>query len=365
MSDPLSTDRGDSRHIPHTGTYAGANFAIARTFSGASLLAGSVLILCLLPFYPPTPAIGGFGWVVTGACLTATIGIGAAILARRIRPYGTLLLISSYVAVSMLAGLAWLAGGAPAPYWLLSTAVLVPAAMLQPARRLMPFALFVVAVSLFPLVAGQLPGNRAGELVVQIVLALAISGALARVMIEVRQHRLDARAENTRANTLARIDGLTGLGNRRAFEEAARRELPRARREAKPLTLVMVDLDGFKSVNDEFGHLGGDSFLCAVADAFTRSIRPSDLIFRWAGDEFAMLLPDADEAAAAEIVARWHARVRVVTRASGRGIEFSAGAATARGDAKLDALVRTADAAMYRQKPGAQGRAPGVVPAVA
>jgi diguanylate cyclase (GGDEF)-like protein len=344
------TSHSDDR-FPRSGPYAGADFGIARTFSAGAMLAGSALIMALLPFYPPTRALGDLGWALTGACLAVSIGVGAAILAGRIRISGTRILIALYAGVAMLFGVDQLAGGSPAPYALLYAAVLVPGAMLQPPRRFVPFALFVVVLTVYPLVAGELPRDHAGELVVQLVLSLGLSGAVLRVMADVRRNRLDARAENTRAHTLARVDGLTGLGNRRAFEEAARRELSRAERETRPLTLVMVDLDGFKVVNDELGHLAGDRFLCAVADAITRSIRPSDVIFRWAGDEFLVLLPDADEATAAAIVARWHPLVRDVTRAEGHELEFSAGLVTVRGSAELDALVSSADDAMYGSKP--------------
>ncbi len=90
-------------------------------------------------------------------------------------------------------------------------------------------------------------------------------------------------------------DPLTGLDNRRSFEESLQREVCRARREEQPLGLMVVDVDWFKRINDEIGHLAGDQVLAEVGATLRDSVRRSDMVFRYAGDEFVLLLPHISE----------------------------------------------------------------------
>lgn len=122
-------------------------------------------------------------------------------------------------------------------------------------------------------------------------------GALARCLLVAQEMQaLKARAT---------LDSLTGLGNRNSLNIWMKTEISRARRHSSPLALLMVDVDNFKTINDRFGHLGGDQVLKAIAEVFQRSTRGSDLRFRFGGDEFAILLPHTDiqgaENAAAQI----------------------------------------------------------------
>lgn len=89
-------------------------------------------------------------------------------------------------------------------------------------------------------------------------------------------------------------DSLTGLGNRLSLHQWIDRELSRTRRHDSPLALMMIDVDHFKKINDELGHLGGDQILKTIASVFQRSTRGSDLLFRFGGDEFTILLPHTD-----------------------------------------------------------------------
>ena len=102
----------------------------------------------------------------------------------------------------------------------------------------------------------------------------------------------------------AHLDPLTETLNRRGFEERARQELKRAARGSTPVSLLMVDANDFKRVNDDFGHLAGDSALRAIANGIRERVRPYDLIGRLGGDEFAVLLSGLDEEAANELVPR-------------------------------------------------------------
>lgn len=100
---------------------------------------------------------------------------------------------------------------------------------------------------------------------------------------------------------MAEVDGLTGISNRRHFQEALAREAGRARSTGKPLAVIMIDVDHFKRVNDTRGHLAGDALLRHVAQSVARTLRRSDLVARYGGEEFAVLLAGADRAAAGRI----------------------------------------------------------------
>lgn len=97
------------------------------------------------------------------------------------------------------------------------------------------------------------------------------------------------------------IDGLTGVHNKRYFVEQLDRELSRAARHRRPLTLVMCDIDHFKTVNDEYGHLAGDHVLKEVAQLAKRRLRPDDVIARYGGEELALILPETDLSGAIQI----------------------------------------------------------------
>ncbi len=138
-------------------------------------------------------------------------------------------------------------------------------------------------------------------------------------------------------------DELTGLANRRGWYTQLDSALARARRTHEPLSVVLLDLDGFKTVNDRRGHAAGDRLLRAVSANWLAAVRESDVLGRVGGDEFAVLLEGADGAAADEIVARLEAALP-----AGQGV--SAGIATWNGDETGEALVSRADAQMYGRK---------------
>ncbi len=158
---------------------------------------------------------------------------------------------------------------------------------------------------------------------------------------------------NVKLLDLAVTDPLTGLYNRRRFEEALQQEVGRALRYA-PVSLLIIDLDQFKAVNDRYGHQAGDDALKAVAQALHSSCRSTDTCARLGGDEFAVILPHSDSSAAAVVERRIHqsmARTVVSTADCALTISLSIGSATLPGDADtLATLVAAADAAMYRAK---------------
>ncbi|MFI5258323.1 MAG: diguanylate cyclase [Candidatus Limnocylindrales bacterium] len=149
--------------------------------------------------------------------------------------------------------------------------------------------------------------------------------------------------------TRAETDSLTGLRNRGAFEVQIAALL--ADRSAQPLALLMLDLDGFKAFNDRYGHPAGDALLSAVGRAMNAGVRAGDRVYRYGGDEFAVLLPVTAPGVSLEIAQRIRGAIAGIISAPGVPITASIGAASQPyGSATRDGLVAEADAALYRAK---------------
>jgi diguanylate cyclase (GGDEF)-like protein len=151
-------------------------------------------------------------------------------------------------------------------------------------------------------------------------------------------------------NATARTDPLTGLANRRVWDEDLARELARARRHGGQLCLVMLDLDRFKAYNDRHGHPAGDHLLKSTAAAWRDTLRPTDTLARYGGEEFALLLPHTSAEDAEIAVGR-------LLRLVPLGQTASAGIAAWDGDEAAEALVARADAALYAAKGAGRARA--------
>ncbi len=160
-----------------------------------------------------------------------------------------------------------------------------------------------------------------------------------------------------RAEHNAMTDALTGLGNRRWMHQMFDRELARANRSAEPLCLMMVDIDGFKYYNDRCGHIAGDRVLAAVAATLREYLRPTDLIARFGGDEFSVLLPGIGEAHAAQTAERLREQLKARSPASlPTPVTISIGVTEARAGDTLDELIHRADFAMYAAKAAGRDR---------
>ena len=155
----------------------------------------------------------------------------------------------------------------------------------------------------------------------------------------------------------AATDSLTGIANRRAFEEALDREVARSTRTGEPLTLVMLDLDHFKQVNDTYGHQAGDEMLRSVAESLLENCRDTDVAARYGGEEFAVILTNCGAEEAAESVLRLWAGASCADDIS---LTVSAGHATFPDDAANGHdLVSAADRALYRAKADGRNRIVG------
>jgi diguanylate cyclase (GGDEF)-like protein len=153
----------------------------------------------------------------------------------------------------------------------------------------------------------------------------------------------------------ATTDALTGLSNRHSMEETFPREVSRCKQDSQPVSLVMIDIDRFKSFNDRFGHIAGDRALSAVSNVLRMQFRPRDHLVRFGGDEFAVLLPGMGRQDALAVAERVRDSVSGSTTSSSDSliqipVEISMGVAELTEDGTFESLLRAADDALYRAK---------------
>ncbi|GAB5413254.1 MAG: GGDEF domain-containing protein [Congregibacter sp.] len=181
-------------------------------------------------------------------------------------------------------------------------------------------------------------------------------GSIARCLLVAQ----DMAALKSRATQ----DPLTGLGNRRSMEHWLTTELSRSRRHSSPLSVMMIDVDHFKEINDSLGHLGGDRVLKTIARVLERGTRGSDLVFRYGGDEFAVLLPHTDLEGAENTAAQIRQQLNALSNQD-LGLDdsitsrpdISIGIASCHGDDDEKRLLERADRHLYHAKALGRGRA--------
>jgi len=206
------------------------------------------------------------------------------------------------------------------------------AASFYPGRAFAAYLLAQGAISAVALLTSGLPGASAAWV------ALMGTTTTAGLVVHVLQQAL---------NLAATTDPLTGLVNRRAFEPVLDREVARCERLGHPLSLVVMDLDDFKAVNDDLGHQEGDRALVEVTRAWSKELRTADVLARAGGDEFVLLLPSTGEMHAMEVLAR-------LTSSSSQS--FSAGVTVAKPGSNPDEVMRRADDACYCAKRAGRGK---------
>jgi diguanylate cyclase (GGDEF)-like protein len=177
-------------------------------------------------------------------------------------------------------------------------------------------------------------------------------------LLEELAERVAPAIENSRrfreARRLADLDSLTGLHNRRYFHETLAREVDRARRYRRRLSLVIVDVDGFKEINDRIGHLAGDAVLAEIAERIRGVVRSADIPCRVGGDEFAVIVPEVEGAQARQLVGRIQRAVSAQPIVRAGRVHVSAGVSDLQPNDSPTNLFERSDESLYAAKHTAQ-----------
>jgi diguanylate cyclase (GGDEF)-like protein len=224
-------------------------------------------------------------------------------------------------------------------------------------QRLLPLgaayllaALFAIALGLLaPLVFGDY--SRTQETILAIAEAACLTAVGVGIVLLVRR----LRASHEALWAQARRDELTGVGNYRALHEQLAAEIARHTRHGREFALILLDLDGFKQVNERFGHLEGDRLLAEIGGSLRKEVRAEDSVYRQGGDEFAVIVPEVNAEEAGEVGKRL--RGRIAQRGLGsdelRPLSAATGFAMFPSDGRsVDELLSVADADLFAAKPG-------------
>ncbi|WP_445150950.1 GGDEF domain-containing protein [Baekduia sp. Peel2402] len=333
--------------------YALLDARLVGRLAGFLYCCAGIIAAALLALNPPTEAagLGRAGWIPAVVLVTLAFVFGLLMLANR-RPLPPPLIFA--VALSgplMLALLQWLSGPSSSFAQILILSV-VWCGVVLPGGRLAIVLAINTAVVFLPAFSdawnaqAMLPGR---------VATVGIVWALASVCLihatRMRDVRRSLSASAAEADTLARVDALTGLGNRRALDEGLVVLVATAMRTGRPLSALVGDLDGFKQINDRHGHGDGDRILAEVATTMRDLVRLPDACFRWGGDEFVVLLPDTPLTDAEQVAERISATVfGHVTTASGEPVRITFGCAERVEHQTGARLLAIADAALLAAK---------------
>lgn len=222
-------------------------------------------------------------------------------------------------------------------------------AMLTAAGAALGLLLLRATVSSVPSLAIEFLANR-----LTYVYVFAVTAAVFLVLGYVLGRQIDE------LQRLSTTDALTGLANRRAFQARLRHEWRRARRYTSPLSLLLIDIDGLKRINDEQGHAVGDRVLRTAAHAISTTMRVTDAGARWGGDEFAIVAPNTVRRAAHRLARRLLGQVEQRARGQDVAVTVSIGVATFDPESNpsedVETLLNAADAALYGAKSGGRNR---------
>ncbi len=223
----------------------------------------------------------------------------------------------------------------------------------QPSRT--PVGVGVLVAGLIAIATGLMLPQLLGSFSERerMILALVEVGCLALLGVGIVVMARRLRASHETLWELARRDELTGVGNYRALQERLTEEVARHRRRGREFALILIDLDSFKQVNEEHGHLAGDRLLAEIGRALRDAIRAEDSVFRQGGDEFAVIVPETEAEEADEVAARLCRRIRHRGYGSDTELPISAAAGIAmfpadgRGEQEL---LRRADQGLFAAK---------------
>jgi diguanylate cyclase (GGDEF)-like protein len=269
---------------------------------------------------------------------------------ERVVTFGHLLL-ASYIGLVLIGVVQWLTGGLGSPLEELYLIALISVVGVHAPRQALPFVLATDVALFAPLAYDGWSSGAAIDVAATALLWSVLGVTISGLMASIRSQRVRLRMGEEEAQRLARVDGLTGLGNRRALDETLEAEVARSVRSGSPFSAAIVDMDGLKDINDRFGHLEGDDCLRQVAVTIRDTVRAADRCFRWAGDEFVILLPDTPADEAKRVCGRISTAVRrSCATSAGDPLRVTCGASQLEeGTGPVD-LLRAADLALIAKK---------------
>ena len=337
--------------------YAGADRANAVRIVALICSLSGLLTAIYLPLDPPTAEIGEAGWVVAAAVIVSAFVAGGLIRRRGQNLSFNALLAITFAGLAQTALMTWLSGGWFSPYSQVLLLWIGSGMGVHPPRRALSVVFASAIVAFLPLAYDGWSAAGVERMASEFVLWTLLGLIVLTLMTYVRAQRVAMRDHSDSAEALARVDALTGLGNRRAFDETLAIEIARAHASGSALSIALIDVDGFKELNDRLGHLEGDRCLKLVADGLERTKRSPDHVFRWGGDEFAVILPGAKGDQAGAAVARISSLDPPIEATDGCVLTFCCGVAQLEPRMSAGELLERADLDLFSRK---RGRPPSV-----
>ena len=331
--------------------YRGADMDVVRRITAAAAFITGFVLAVLSPLAPPTVPLGvPAGWSILSVLVGGYVLLGLRLL-RTTDFKPDMALFVHYAAIVVLALSVWLSGGRESPYmtlFLLWTAI---AGASHPPRRALVIIGWAGLIAALPVFYDTYSSVFTADVALRLVIWSALSVMACVWTTRVRMQRVDLMQEEEHAKRQARLDPLTGLGNRRAFDERIDRAIAHARLLGKPLSVIVSDLDDFKEINDSYGHLNGDEVLRTAAVAMRAAVRDHDACYRWGGDEFAVLLPDVEQEQAEKVAERVSAAiVSACIRPDGDAQTLAWGTAELAPGMEASDLLASADLALMTRK---------------
>jgi diguanylate cyclase (GGDEF)-like protein len=300
-----------------------------------------LFVAALLPFAVHNLIKGRLLLAATVSGVVLPVALDAwAIRARRRPPIPYALLLVP-IAIAVVASLA--TQGVIGAFWCYPAVVFFFFVLRRRTANACSIALLLIATAMVYRTLGTRVTVRFAA---SLVLTIAVINVFQNIIGEL-QRRLLAQAIT---------DPLTGAYNRRYMEARLEEALQGARRRPEPVSLLMVDVDHFKRVNDEHGHKAGDGVLRGLVQLLRHRARAVDLLFRMGGEEFVLLLPDTPEDAAAGVAEELRQAIAATALLDGKVVTASLGVAGARPEDTVESWLRAADAAMYAAKEAGRNR---------
>ena len=331
--------------------YRGADMEVVRRVTAVAAFLTGFVIAALAPLAPPNEPLGDpAGWAILSVLVGCCVLLGLR-LQRTVDFRPDPALLTHYAGLAAIALAIWLSGGRESPYMTLFLLWMALAGASHPPRRAIGVIGVTAVLATLPFVYDSWSSVFAADVGLRVVTWSVLSIMACVWTTQVRMQRADLIEEEEQAKRQARLDPLTGLGNRRAFDERIDRALERARLDGHPLSVIVSDLDDFKKINDSYGHLNGDEVLRTAASAMRAAVRDHDACYRWGGDEFAVLLPNVEQDKAEKVAERVSAAiVAACVRPDGDAQTLAWGTAELSPGMEASDLLASADLALMTRK---------------